>query len=64
MAAYGLQFHPELRREDFDRWRSVPGYLRLVEESGDDWDRLAVALERATPELKGSPTSFSTAGFI
>jgi GMP synthase (glutamine-hydrolysing) len=50
VAAYGLQFHPELRREDFDRWRSVPGYRRLVEESGDDWDRLAVALDCATTD--------------
>jgi hypothetical protein len=33
---------------DFDRWRSVPGYRRLVEESGEDWDELAVALEYAT----------------
>lgn len=44
VAAYGLQFHPELRPEDFDRWRGVPGYLDLVEESGDDWNQLAVAL--------------------
>jgi GMP synthase-like glutamine amidotransferase len=48
VAAYGLQFHPELRRDDFDRWRSVPGYRRLVEESGEDWDKLAVALDCAT----------------
>ena len=47
VAAYGFQFHPELRRGDFDCWRSVPGYRRLVEESGEDWDRLALALERA-----------------
>jgi GMP synthase (glutamine-hydrolysing) len=50
VAAYGFQFHPELRREDFDRWRNVSGYRRLVEECGEDWDRLAVALERTTPE--------------
>lgn len=49
VAAYGFQFHPELRRRDLDRWRSVPGYRRLVEESGEDWDRLAAGLECATP---------------
>ena len=50
VAAYGFQFHPELRREDFDRWRSVPGYRRLVEQRGEDWDTLAVTLESAAPE--------------
>jgi GMP synthase-like glutamine amidotransferase len=52
-AAYGLQFHPELGRDDLDRWRSVPGYRRLVEESGEDWDELATALECATEPLGG-----------
>jgi len=50
VAAYGFQFHPEVRRKDIDRWRNVFGYRRLVEESGDDWDRLAGALDRAIPE--------------
>ena len=49
-AAYGFQFHPELRRADIDRWRNASGYRRLVEESGEDWDRLVQDLERATPE--------------
>jgi GMP synthase (glutamine-hydrolysing) len=48
-ASYGFQFHPEVTREDIDRWRNVSGYRRLVEESGEDWDRLARAVERATP---------------
>ncbi len=50
VAAYGFQFHPEVRREDIYRWGNVSGYRRLVEESDEDWDRLAVALERTTPE--------------
>jgi GMP synthase (glutamine-hydrolysing) len=50
VAAYGFQFHPEIRREDIVRWGNVSGYRRLVEESGDDWDRLAAVLERTTPE--------------
>ena len=50
VAAYGFQFHPEVRLEDIHRWGNVSGYRRLVEESGADWDRLAVALERTTPE--------------
>jgi GMP synthase (glutamine-hydrolysing) len=50
VAAYGFQFHPEVRRADIDRWRNVSGYRRLVEESGEDWDRLAGALECATTE--------------
>jgi GMP synthase (glutamine-hydrolysing) len=49
-AAYGFQFHPEIRREDIDRWRKLSGYRRLVEESGEDWERLAEAVEAASPE--------------
>jgi GMP synthase (glutamine-hydrolysing) len=51
VAAYGFQFHPEVRRDDLDSWRNVPGYRRLVDESGGDWNGLAAALEHATPEL-------------
>jgi GMP synthase (glutamine-hydrolysing) len=49
VATYGFQFHPELEQEDFARWRSVPGYRSLVDESGQNWDQLAAALEQATP---------------
>jgi GMP synthase-like glutamine amidotransferase len=51
VAAYGFQFHPEVRAEDLGRWCAVPGYRRLVTENDGDWSGLAAALERATPEL-------------
>jgi GMP synthase (glutamine-hydrolysing) len=51
VAAYGFQFHPEVRAEDLGRWRAVPGYRRLVAENGRDWNELAASLERVTPEL-------------
>jgi GMP synthase-like glutamine amidotransferase len=50
VAAYGFQFHPEVRAEDLGRWRAVPGYRRLVAENAD-WEGLAASLERVTPEL-------------
>jgi len=51
VAAYGFQFHPEVRREDLDGWRNVSGYRTLVDRSGEDWNGLAAAFEQATPEL-------------
>jgi GMP synthase-like glutamine amidotransferase len=50
-AAYGLQFHPEVRTDDLDRWAAVPGYAGLLERAGADWDEVRFALEQAAPEL-------------
>jgi GMP synthase-like glutamine amidotransferase len=50
-AAYGLQFHPEVRVDDLERWRSVAGYSDLAARTGSDFDYLAIALRRATPAL-------------
>jgi GMP synthase-like glutamine amidotransferase len=50
-AAYGLQFHPEVRAGDLARWRDVPAYRALLERAGGDWDAVAVELEQATPAL-------------
>jgi hypothetical protein len=51
VAAYGFQFHPEVRAEDVGRWSDVPGYRRLVTENDGDWSGLPAALEQVTPEL-------------
>jgi GMP synthase-like glutamine amidotransferase len=50
-AAYGLQFHPEVRIDELARWREVGGYRRLAERTGTDFDTLAAALGRAAPAL-------------
>ena len=50
-AAYGLQFHPEVRVDDLQRWRNVAGYTDLAARTGSDFDYLAIALRRAAPEL-------------
>jgi GMP synthase-like glutamine amidotransferase len=50
-AAYGLQFHPEVRVDGLARWRHVPGYRALAARTGSDFDYLAIALRRATPAL-------------
>lgn len=50
-AAYALQFHPEVRIGDLARWRHAAGYSDLASRTGTDFDRLAVALRRATPAL-------------
>ena len=50
-AAYGLQFHPEVRADDLARWRGVSRYRRVAANAGADWDAVTVALERATPAL-------------
>jgi GMP synthase (glutamine-hydrolysing) len=50
-AAYGLQFHAEVRANDLARWRGVWRYRRVTASAGADWDALTSALERATPAL-------------
>jgi GMP synthase-like glutamine amidotransferase len=51
VAAYGFQFHPEVRAEDLGRWSTVPGYRRLLTENDGDWNGFTAALEQVTPEL-------------
>ncbi len=48
-SAYGLQFHPEVRPDDLDRWSAVPGYASLLERAGADWDEVRSALEQIVP---------------
>ena len=50
-AAYGLQFHPEVRADDLAAWRGVRGYRELAARAGADFDTLATDLRRAAPEL-------------
>ena len=50
-SAYGLQFHPEARPDDLDRWAAVPGYAALLERADVDFDEVRSALERAVPTL-------------
>jgi GMP synthase-like glutamine amidotransferase len=50
-AAYGLQFHPELRACDLDRWRGNSAYRRVAAHAAQDWESLVAALEQATPTL-------------
>jgi GMP synthase-like glutamine amidotransferase len=50
-AAYGLQFHPELRACDLDRWRANSAYRRVAANAAQDWESLIAALEQATPTL-------------
>jgi GMP synthase (glutamine-hydrolysing) len=50
-AAYGLQFHPEVRAGDLANWARVPGYRRLLDAAGLTPDHLAGELEPATPDL-------------
>jgi GMP synthase-like glutamine amidotransferase len=50
-AAYGIQFHAEVRVEDLVTWRDVPGYRALADRAGIDFDDLAVDLRHATGRL-------------
>ena len=50
-AAYGLQFHPEVRPGDVARWTRVPGYRTMLEAAGASPDHLAGELARAAPDL-------------
>ena len=49
--AYGIQFHPEVRRADLDRWASVPRYAGVLERSGAKWEDIAAELASVRPEL-------------
>jgi GMP synthase (glutamine-hydrolysing) len=50
-AAYGLQFHPEVRPADVARWCDVPGYRQLLDRSGRQWHDVVDELARATAAL-------------
>jgi GMP synthase-like glutamine amidotransferase len=50
-AAYGLQFHPEVRPEDVTRWRDLPGNRRLLDQSGRDWGNIVSELRHASGAL-------------
>jgi GMP synthase-like glutamine amidotransferase len=50
-AAYGLQFHPEVRAADLARWRGVADYRTLGVDAGVDLDELASELRDATAWL-------------
>jgi GMP synthase (glutamine-hydrolysing) len=50
-AAYGFQFHPEMRSSDLANWAGVPGYRRMLNAAGVTRDHLAAELERAAPDL-------------
>jgi GMP synthase (glutamine-hydrolysing) len=50
-AAYGLQFHPEVRPEDVTRWPDVPGYRRLLDQSGRSWGDVVSELRHASGAL-------------
>jgi GMP synthase (glutamine-hydrolysing) len=50
-AAYGLQFHPEVRSGDLANWARVPGYRRMLNTASVTPDHLAGELERAAPDL-------------
>lgn len=49
-AAYGLQFHPEVRAADVTSWACVPGYRSQLDAADVTPDRLAGELARAAPE--------------
>lgn len=51
VAAYGLQFHPEVRTGDLASWALVPDYCRLLRAAAITPGHLAGELARATPEL-------------
>ena len=50
-AAYGLQFHPELRADAVAEWARLPGYSEQLEAVGASAADVADELARATPEL-------------
>ena len=50
-AAYGFQFHPEVRAGDLAGWARVPGYRRLLDAAGVTPEHVAGELARAAAEL-------------
>jgi GMP synthase-like glutamine amidotransferase len=50
-AAYGLQFHPEVRPSDLTRWSDVAGYRMLMGGDAEALSERIAELARATPEL-------------
>jgi GMP synthase-like glutamine amidotransferase len=50
-AAYGLQFHPEVRAGDLAGWVRVPGYRRLLDMADVMPNHLAAELARVGPDL-------------
>jgi GMP synthase-like glutamine amidotransferase len=50
-AAYGLQFHPEVRTGDLARWSDVARYRKLFGGDAAALSAKIAELERATPEL-------------
>ena len=50
-AAYGLQFHPEVREADLASWGRMPGYRSLLDVADVTLDQLAGELARGAPEL-------------
>jgi GMP synthase (glutamine-hydrolysing) len=46
-SAYGLQFHPEVRVDDLERWRQLPANRRLLAASGREWSDVVEELRRA-----------------
>jgi GMP synthase (glutamine-hydrolysing) len=51
VAAYGLQFHPEVRAGDLASWACVPGSRRLLDAVDVTPDHLARDLAQVGPEL-------------
>jgi GMP synthase-like glutamine amidotransferase len=49
-AAYGLQFHPEVRAGDLANWARMPGYRRLLDAADVTPDHLAAELARVRPD--------------
>jgi GMP synthase-like glutamine amidotransferase len=50
-AAYGLQFHPEVRASDLASWARVPGYRGLLDAADVTSEHLADELARVGPHL-------------
>ena len=50
-AAYGLQFHPEVRAVDLASWARWPGYRGLLDAADFPAEHIADELVRAAPEL-------------
>lgn len=51
VAAYGLQFHPEVRPGDLASWACVPGYRRLLDAVDVTPDDLVSEVARVASEL-------------